>query len=55
MTKKRNISQEIKEGLLETIEFAKANETEGRITYLYAGQEIGPDEIKEKLLGLTRE
>jgi DNA-binding transcriptional regulator YiaG len=55
MKKKRNIALEIKEGLLEAIEFAKGNETEGRVTYLYAGQEICPREIREKLLGLTRE
>lgn len=55
MNKERNISKEIKEGLLEAIKFAKGKETEGRVTYLYAGQEICPREIREELLGLTRE
>lgn len=55
MTKKRNIANEIKEGLLEAIEFAKGNETEGRVTYLYAGQQICPRRIREEMLGLTRE
>jgi DNA-binding transcriptional regulator YiaG len=53
--KERNIAQEIKEGLLETLEFLKGNETEGRIVYLYHGNEICPREIRETQLHLTRE
>ncbi len=52
---KINTAQEIKEGLLESIDFVKGKETEGRVTYLYAGQEICPRKIREETLGLTRE
>ena len=50
--KQINIAQEIKEGLLEAIEFAKGNKTEGRVTYLYAGQEICLDGKNEVLKSL---
>lgn len=53
--KKRNIAQEIKEGLLETLAFARGEETEGRVIYLYNGDEICPREIREEMLHVTRE
>ena len=55
MAKKRNIAQEIKEGLLETLAFARGEETEGRVTYLYKGYEICPRKIREEMLHVTRE
>jgi len=56
MTKKtRNIPRETKEGLQESIDFVKGKKTEGRVTYLFEGQEICPRVIREEMLGLTRE
>lgn len=55
MTENRNIAKEIEEGLQEAIRFARGEETEGRVTYLFADQEICPREIREELLGLTRQ
>lgn len=55
MAKKRNIAQEIKEGMLETLAFVRGEETEGRISYFYNGEEICPRKIREDKLNVSRE
>lgn len=53
--KERNIAQEIKEGLLETLAFVQGEETEGRVTYVYKGETICPRAIREDIVHVTRE
>jgi DNA-binding transcriptional regulator YiaG len=54
MKKDTNSVDVIEEGLKEAIRFAQGKETEGRVTYFFADQQICPREIREKMLGLTR-
>ena len=54
MKKDENDIDVIEEGLKEAIRFAEGKETEGRVTYFFADQQICPREIREKMLGLTR-
>ncbi len=51
----RNIAEEIKEGLLETLDFVKGKPTDGRVVYFYNGDAICPREIREEVLNVTRE
>lgn len=55
MTDERDIHREIIEGLQETINFVKGNPIDGHVTYMFNGQEIDPREIREDLLGKTRQ
>ncbi|MEK6745853.1 MAG: helix-turn-helix domain-containing protein [Pseudomonadota bacterium] len=54
-TKSKNtLGKEIIEGLKETLDFIKGKETGGRAYFIYAGQIICIQDIRERL-GMTRE
>lgn len=54
MVKKNDIHNEIKESLLETLDFIKGKQTDGRVVYFLKNEEICPREIREDLLGVDR-